>query len=98
VIAYLAKLDAKQLRTSSIKQKLSALRQFFKFPCQEKLINADPTVFRRQPKPRRPIPRIIDQETAMKLRDAIPQLNSRMNQLRTQLKIVFISRNVSMHM
>ncbi|MDR3186905.1 MAG: tyrosine-type recombinase/integrase [Holosporaceae bacterium] len=85
IIAYLAKLDAKQLRTSSIKRKLSTLRQFFKFLCQEELIKDDPTVFIHQPKHRRPIPRVVDEETVLKLQNAILQFGTRMEQVRAQL-------------
>jgi integrase/recombinase XerD len=85
VVAYLEKLNAKQLRTSSIKRKLSALRQFFKFLYQEQLIEADPTIFIQQPKHRRPFPRVIGEDAVLKLQNATLQFGSRADQVRAQL-------------
>ncbi|MDR2068211.1 MAG: tyrosine-type recombinase/integrase [Holosporaceae bacterium] len=85
IISYLEKLNAKGLRTSTIKRRLSALRQFFKFLCQEKLIETDPTIFIHQPKHRRPIPRVIDEEAALKLQNAVLHLATRTDRIRAQL-------------
>lgn len=67
---YLSKLNEKKLKTSSIKRKLSVLRQFFKFLYREELINYDPMKFIHQPKYKRPLPKIINEEAVVKLRDA----------------------------
>ena len=68
---YLANLDEKKLKTSSVKRKLSALKQFFKFLYREELITQDPTRFIHQPKSRRPLPKIVSEEVIEKLRNAI---------------------------
>ncbi len=68
---YLANLDEKRLKTSSVKRKLSALKQFFKFLYREELITHDPTRFIHQPKSRRPLPKIVSEEVIEKLQNAI---------------------------
>ena len=68
---YLANLDEKKLKTSSVKRKLSALKQFFKFLYREELITHDPTRFIHQPKSRRPLPKIVSEEVIEKLQNAI---------------------------
>ena len=70
ITAYLAKLDEEQLRTSSIKRKLSALRQFVNFLCREEILQSDPMVHIHQPKYRRPLPKIVSEETVKKLMSA----------------------------
>ena len=72
--SYLAELDEKQLKISSVKRKLSALKQFFKFLYQEELIHRDPTQFIHQPKSRRPLPKIISEEVISKLQNAVTSL------------------------
>ena len=71
ITLYLAELDKKQLKTSSVKRKLSALKQFFKFLYREELIKQDPTQFIHQPKSRRPLPKIVSEEVIGKLQKAI---------------------------
>ena len=68
---YLANLDKRKLKTSSVKRKLSALKQFFKFLYREELITQDPTRFIHQPKSRRPLPKIVSEEMIEKLQNAI---------------------------
>jgi integrase/recombinase XerD len=75
IVSYLSKLKEKQLQTSSIKRKLSALRQFFKFLYQEELIENDPMKFIHQPKHKRPLPKIVSEETVIKLQNATNFLN-----------------------
>ncbi|MDR2158253.1 MAG: tyrosine recombinase [Holosporaceae bacterium] len=70
VVSYLAELREKQFQTSTIKRRLSALRQFFKFLYREELIDNDPMKFIRQPKHRRPLPKTLDEETVTRLRNA----------------------------
>jgi integrase/recombinase XerD len=70
IISYLSKLEENNLKTSSVKRKLSALRQFFKFLRQEDLISNDPMRFICQPKNKRPLPKIISEEMTVQLQDA----------------------------
>jgi integrase/recombinase XerD len=70
IILYLSQLREKQFQVSSIKRKLSALKQFFKFLYQEDLIASDPMKFIRQPKQGRALPKVIDEETMVKLQTA----------------------------
>ncbi|MDR0753698.1 MAG: tyrosine recombinase [Holosporaceae bacterium] len=70
IIRYLSEIQEKQCQPSTIRRKLSALRQFFKFLYQEELINDNPMKFIRQPKYKRPLPKIINEETVIKLQNA----------------------------
>ncbi|MDR2723944.1 MAG: tyrosine-type recombinase/integrase [Holosporaceae bacterium] len=70
ILQHLAKMNEKQQRPSTVRRKLSALRQFFKFLRQEELINNNPMEFIHQPKHRRPLPKIISEETMIKLQNA----------------------------
>lgn len=70
VKSYLKELDRRELRTSSIKRKLSALRQYFKFLYEDNVIQRDPTEFVPQPKQRRPLPKIVSEEVVESLIDA----------------------------
>lgn len=67
---YLLELDKKQLKISSIKRKISAIKQFFKFLHREEIIDEDPTKFVHQPKSRRPLPKIVDKNIIERLRNA----------------------------
>jgi integrase/recombinase XerD len=70
IILYLSKLKERRFQISSVKRKLSALKQFFKFLYQEDLIANDPMKFIHQPKQGRVLPKIIDEETVVKLQNA----------------------------
>ncbi|MDR1333674.1 MAG: tyrosine recombinase [Holosporaceae bacterium] len=70
VVDYLSYLREKQFRTSSVKRKLSALRQFFKFLYEEEIISNNPMNFIHQPKHTRPLPKIISEEMVTKLQNA----------------------------
>jgi integrase/recombinase XerD len=70
IIQYLSKIQKKQCKASTIRRKLSAMRQFFKFLYQEELISSNPMTFIRQPKYKRPLPKIISEETVIKLQNA----------------------------
>jgi integrase/recombinase XerD len=89
IILYLSKLKEKQLQTSSIKRKLSALKQFFKFLYQEELIANNPMKFIRQPKHKRPLPKIISEETMIKLQNATNFLKYE-EKIRADLIICFL--------
>lgn len=71
---YLEQLDRRNLRVASIKRKLSSLKQFFKFLHREELINQDPMQFIHQPKSRRPLPKIISEETIEHFENTIATL------------------------
>ncbi|MDR2646084.1 MAG: tyrosine recombinase [Holosporaceae bacterium] len=70
IIQYLSKMQEKQYQLSSIRRKLSSMRQFFKFLYQEELITNNPMRFIRQPKYKRSLPKIISEETMVKLQNA----------------------------
>ncbi|MDR2794885.1 MAG: tyrosine recombinase [Holosporaceae bacterium] len=74
IVTYLAILDEKNLKTSSIRRKLSSLQQFFKFLCREELLNDNPMEFITQPKCKRPLPKIVDEETVLRLKNSTDQL------------------------
>lgn len=73
---YLEELDKRKLRVTSIKRKISALRQFFKFLHREELINQNPMQFIHSPKSRRPLPRIVSEEVIWKLQNTIMTLKN----------------------
>lgn len=68
--SYLFLLNEKQFKSSTIKRRLSTLRQFFKFLYREELIQKDPTEFIKQPKYRRPLPKIVSEEIIESLRNS----------------------------
>ncbi|MDR1362037.1 MAG: tyrosine recombinase [Holosporaceae bacterium] len=67
IMNYLAVLHLKNLKTSSVKRKLSALNQFFSFLLREDLLKTNPMEFITQPKQRRPLPKIVSEECVDKL-------------------------------
>jgi integrase/recombinase XerD len=70
IIRYLSYLKEKQCCVSTIKRRLSALRQFFKFLYQEELVDRNPMSFIHQPKHERPLPKIISEEAVIKLQNS----------------------------
>ena len=85
IISFLAKLEEEQLKVSSVKRKLSSLRQFFKFLYQEKLTQTNPMQFIRQPKNERRLPKIVSEETVDKLRNATSCFDQLKDQIRADL-------------
>ena len=67
---YLEILKNKNFQVSTVKRKISALKQFFQFLVTEELIEKNPMTFIRQPKSCRALPKIISEDTVKKLRDA----------------------------
>jgi integrase/recombinase XerD len=57
--AYLADLEGRGLKRSSVSRKLSAIRQYFRFLAGEELIAQDPTAEIERPKPALPLPKIL---------------------------------------
>ena len=86
---YLIDLDHRGLVTSSIKRKLSALHQYFKFLQQEGIIDTDPMEFIQQPKYRRPLPKIIREDEIARILDVIEALDYK-DALRTKLFIYLL--------
>lgn len=70
VINYLEILKNKDFQVSTIKRKISALKQFFRFLVAEELIEKNPMTFVRQPKSHRALPKTISEDTVKKLRKA----------------------------
>ncbi len=85
IIDFLAKLNEKSLKTSSIKRKLCTLRQFFKFLYQEKLIKSNPMRFIRQPKSERPLPKIVGEDIIIKLENSTNFFTEEKDQRRAEL-------------
>ncbi|GHU14844.1 tyrosine recombinase XerD [Alphaproteobacteria bacterium] len=84
IVLYLSELNEKNLKTSSIKRKLSALNQFFNFLCREELMEKNPMEFIVQPKHTRPLPKIVSEEIMLKLRNAT-NLMGKQEKLRADL-------------
>lgn len=70
VVSYLEVLKDKDFQISTIKRKISALRQFFRFLVAEELSEKNPMTFIRQPKSHRVLPKIISESAVKKLREA----------------------------
>lgn len=73
---YLKQLDERNLRVSSTKRKLSALKQFFKFLHREEIIEKDPMQFIHLPKSRRPLPKIVSEDIIGQLQNTIMTLEN----------------------
>jgi integrase/recombinase XerD len=86
---YLSQLHLKKLKTSTIKRKLSALHQFFGFLLREEFMKTNPMEFIAQPKHRRPLPRIVDEEFVSKLTESTEFLGYR-EKLRANLIVNFL--------
>ena len=86
---YLSVLHEKKLKTSTIKRRMSALRQFFKFLYTEELVSNDPMQFIQQPKHKRPLPKIISEDTVEKMRNATALLEYPDN-IRADLILCFL--------
>lgn len=71
IVEYLNYLNEKNFQVSTIKRKISALKQFFRFLCSEDLVKNNPMTFIRQPKYRRALPKIIDENSVQKLQEAV---------------------------
>jgi integrase/recombinase XerD len=56
---YMADLDARGLKSTSIARKLSAIRQFHRFILAEGLAKSNPALSIESPKPARPLPRVL---------------------------------------
>lgn len=84
LLNYIESLGEKGLKASSIRRKLSALKQFVGFLYQEQLIANNPMKFIRQPKSRRPLPKIVDERIVEKLLTTTESLEEK-EKLRLQL-------------
>lgn len=74
IINYLEILNNKDFQVSTIKRKISALKQFFQFLVAEDLIEKNPMTFIRQPKSYRALPKILSEDAVKKLREATATL------------------------
>lgn len=81
---YLEILKDRNFQVSTVKRKISALKQFFQFLVTEELIEQNPMTFIRQPKSCRALPKIISEDTVKKLRDATSSFSLE-DQIRTDL-------------
>lgn len=71
---YLEILKRKDFQISTVKRKISALKQFFRFLVAEDLIETNPMTFIRQPKSCRALPKILSEDSVKKLREATSTL------------------------
>ncbi|MDR3155958.1 MAG: tyrosine-type recombinase/integrase [Holosporaceae bacterium] len=86
---YLALLSRLQIKPSSVKRKLSTLRQFFKFLHQEEIIVSNPMKFIHQPRCGRPLPKIIDEDTVKKMLHALGKFPHE-ERIRTELMLCLL--------
>ncbi len=82
---YIRDLFQKGFKTSSIKRKMSALKQFFKFLYSEEIISENPMTFISQPKKVRSLPKIITEEEIELLRESTKYLSTYEEQIRMDL-------------
>lgn len=85
VVSFLTKLEQEKLKTSTVKRKLSSLRQFFKFLYLEKLSSTNPMLFILNPKKERLLPKIISEENVDQLRKATSYLDHPKEKIRADL-------------
>ena len=74
IVSYLEILKNKNFQISTVKRKISALKQFFRFLVVEELIEKNPMTFIRQPKSCRTLPKILNEDSVKKLREATSNL------------------------
>ena len=84
IINYLEILKNKNFQLSTVKRKISALKQFFRFLVTEELIEKNPMTFIRQPKSCRALPKILSEDSVKKFREATTSLPLK-EQVRTDL-------------
>jgi len=71
---YLKELDHRGFKSSTIKRKLIAIRQYFKFLYHEELISSDPSEFIPQPKQVKALPKIVSEDAVSKMLEATKSL------------------------
>ncbi len=74
IVSYLEILKNKNFQISTVKRKISVLKQFFRFLVTEELIEKNPMTFIRQPKSCRALPKILSEDSVKKLRKATSTL------------------------
>ncbi len=82
---YIKNLSEREFQISSIKRKMSGLKQFFKFLYAEEIITENPMSFISQPKSRRALPKIISEDEVDLLRSATKFLPTYEEQIRMDL-------------
>ncbi|MBE6446933.1 MAG: tyrosine recombinase [Alphaproteobacteria bacterium] len=85
IAEYLKELDSRGYKVSSIKRKISSLKQFFKFLYAEELIDKNPMAFISQPKTGRALPKILSESDIEKLKVAAKCMPTYEEQLRMDL-------------
>ena len=85
ITEYLKNLNERGYKVSSIKRKLSALKQFFKFLYAEEIIKQDPMAFVSQPKKVRALPKIVSEDEIDRLRNATKFMPTYEEQIRMDL-------------
>ncbi|MDR2766282.1 MAG: tyrosine recombinase [Holosporaceae bacterium] len=90
ILSYIGILNEKGFKTSTIKRRLAALRQLFKFLHRDGLMEMDPTAFIGSPRLKRPLPKIIDQNMVKKLFDATREFNNPRDELRAKLLLYLL--------
>lgn len=68
-LQFLTHLQNQDLKRSTLSRKLSALRQFYGFLVQDNIIDANPIAALKQPKTRRPLPKILPRDVVQNLID-----------------------------
>lgn len=64
---YIAHLQGKKMKQSSIMRKVSALRQFYRFLCDENIISQDPTLDINMKTKNKPLPKVLSESEMFKL-------------------------------
>lgn len=68
---YLAKLNEKNYHKNSIIRKISALRTFFRYLCQENEIKTNPIVYLSTPKKEKSLPRYLEEKEVTELLESV---------------------------
>ncbi|MDR1551516.1 MAG: tyrosine recombinase [Holosporaceae bacterium] len=89
IISYLSLLEKRNIQTASVRRRLSTLKQFFKFLRREELIENDPMQFIHQPKHKRALPKIVDEEAVEGLMAATSNFQYK-DQIRADLMLYLL--------
>ncbi len=87
---YLLSLDRQGLRASSVSRKISCLKNFYKFLCQENLLQKNPTAELESPKKEQKLPKFLTEAEIFKMLEVTNSDNSEFGiKLATMLEIMY---------
>jgi integrase/recombinase XerD len=89
IVSYIEKLQKDGIKQSSILRSIAALRNFFEFLCDEKLITENPIINIKLKNTNKPLPKTLSQDEMMKLINHFGNNKKSSLKLRTMLHILY---------